>query len=147
MMRPYEKEILRREMISLVYSYPYKVVPLSDDAKLAFALFNKQRGPIPPNAAEVIKKYLNLEKPPFIGQMSFYYDDPNESEDARMIMTKELAIKKMAECWVPGISHVDSLRKNSYPPLKEGSDFTIEVGKKIIHDQPLTLTFDDIKAL
>jgi len=32
-------------------------------------------------------------------------------------------------------------------PLVEGKDFKIKIGKKIVHEQPKPLSFDDIKEL
>jgi hypothetical protein len=146
-MSEFNKELSKREMITPVCSYPYKVVPLTDQAKLGFAMFNKKSGPVERSNAEVIKKFLNMDKPPFIGQRTFYYDDPNETEEQRKNETKELAIWRMAESWVPGISHPKSDRKNAYTTLVYDRDYTIEVGEKIIHEQPERLTFEDIKAL
>ncbi|PLR79702.1 hypothetical protein CVD25_06490 [Bacillus canaveralius] len=146
-MYPFEKEIAKREMLAIVCSYPYKVIPLSDRAKLAFALFNKNSGPLEKTTAAFFEKYLNVEKEPFVGQVSFYYDDPYESEGSLKRTTKERAIWWMAENWVSGITHPNSDRGTFFASLTEGEDYKVEVGEKIVHEQPKALTFDDIKAL
>lgn len=144
-MHAFEKEIAKTEMLTPVCSYPYKVIPLSDQAKLAFALFNKNSGPLERTTAAFLKKYLNVEKGPFVGKMTFYYEESNET--VRKSETKQLAIWNMAESWVPGIFHTHSGKSSFYTALAEGKDYKVEVGEKIVHEQPKALTFDDIKAL
>jgi hypothetical protein len=146
-MHSFEKEILKREMLHPVASYPYKVIPLTNKAKLSFSLFNKRNGELERSNAELFKKYLNVDKFPFVGQMTFYYDDPKESEEVRKELTKDLAIRNMAERWVPGVTHVDVKKSTGFGALIKDEDYTIEVGEKITHEQPKTLTFADIKAL
>jgi hypothetical protein len=146
-MSQFNKQLAKMEMITPVCSYPYKVVPLTEQAKLAFSLFNKKSGPMENRNADVIKKYFNMDKPPFIGQRTFYYDDPNETEEQRKNETKELAIWRMAESWVPGINHPKSFKTSSYKALIPDKDYIVEIGEKIIHEQPEIFTFDDIKAL
>ncbi|MRX56726.1 hypothetical protein GJU41_22545 [Bacillus idriensis] len=143
-MYAFEKEILKRENPAIFCSYPYKVIPLSDQAKIAFAKHNKKSGPMESNA-NTVKKYLNVEKKPFVGMVSFPFDDPNEANFIRE--TKSRAIWKMTESGVPGVFHHDSGIKSYYVTLHEGKDFKIEVGEKIIHEQPQSLTFEDIKTL
>ncbi|MBP1944633.1 hypothetical protein [Cytobacillus luteolus] len=146
-MYTFEKEILKREMLVPVCSYEYKVIPLSDSAKTAFALFNKRNGELERNRADLHKKYLKLDEFPFAGQRTFYYEDPQESEETRKVMVKELAIMNMADRWVPGISHHEIKKGTGWAPLIEGTDFVVEIGEKIVHEKPKNLTFDDIKAL
>jgi predicted nucleic acid-binding Zn ribbon protein len=146
-MHAFQREIQKREMLSPVFSYPYKVIPISEQAKVAFSLFNKRNGLLEKTHAELIKKYLNVEKFPFIGNMTFYYEDSNETEEQHKAATKELAIKNMADRWVPGVHHPDVKKNTNYVDLHEGTDFEIEIGEKVVYEQPDVLTFEDIKAL
>lgn len=140
-MHAYQKEIAKREMLNLVCSYLYKVTPLSDQAKLFFAIFNKNSGPIEKITPSFLEKYLKVDRKPFVGKISFYYDETDEAK------VKSLAVWNMAESCVPGINHPNSGKKTTYAPLEEGKDFKVEVGEKIIHEQPKPLTFDDIRDL
>lgn len=146
-MRTFEKELAVKEAQTMVCSYPYKVIPLTEQAKLAFALYSKKRGPADEKNAIVIKKYLDMDKHPFVGRKGFYYDDPSEPEEKRKAETKDHAIWLMTESNVPGISHRNSGKRTYYRELYEGVDYEIQVGEKIIHNQPERLTFEDIKTL
>ncbi|WP_154675704.1 hypothetical protein [Parafrankia elaeagni] len=144
-MHAYEKEIAKREGLMPLCSYPYKVIPVSDQAKLFFALFNKKRGPIEKTTPQFIEKYLKTDKFPFTGKISFYYDNPNESERGNEV--RSLVNWNMAENWVPGIQHPKSGKISTQRTLEEGKDYRIEIGEKIMNEQPKKLSFNDIKAL
>jgi hypothetical protein len=146
-MSTFEVEVQKREKLYPLFSYPYQVIPLTDQAKIAFALFKKDRGPIEGNYANLIKKYLKADKVPFKGQATFCYEDPKETEENLISSVKELANFNMAERSVPGISSPLSGKRTYYVALTEGEDYKIEVGEKIVHEQPKILSFDDIKAL
>ncbi|NMO97461.1 hypothetical protein [Paenibacillus lemnae] len=143
-----EKEIAEQEMLTPLFSYPYQVVAISDQAKTNFGLSLKKGGPLE-KLKDLFKRAEELHHSPFVGQRTFYYDDPNEPEKDRIEATKELAKHNMAYGGIMGISY----RRNGYAsishatPLEEGKDYKIKVGEKIIHEQPEKLTFDDIKAL
>lgn len=150
-MYAFEKKIAELEMLRLAVSYPYQVIPLSDQGKLHFGIYNKKRGPIE-RIKDLFKNHMTnekMEKFPFKGQIDFYYDDPIESEAGRIAAVKELARFNMARNGVAGISYkgkgidVKPLNKT----LREGEDYSIEVGAKIIHEYPPALTFDDVKSL
>lgn len=145
MMHAYEKEINKRELLVPAFSYPYQVIPLTEQAKISFALYNKQQGPLE-RIPDLIKNHLNVERPPFVGELKFYYEDTKETEQFRKEMTKDHAIKTMAGRKVRGISH-KKVGHSIYAPLIEGKDYTIEIGEKIKHKQPKQLSFKDIKAL
>ncbi|MGD6845200.1 hypothetical protein ACQCVH_22110 [Bacillus infantis] len=144
-MRAIEIEIAKREALFPVCSYTYKVFPKTDEAKVNFSLFKKDKGPMEKNVFELVKKYFKAEEPAFQGTASFFYDEQDQSK--RIAEVKSIAMWQMAEQWVPGISHPNSNKKTFYKTLTEGEDFVIEVGEKIVHDQPTPLTFEDIKAL
>ncbi|RYI25085.1 hypothetical protein EVU96_25055 [Bacillus infantis] len=148
-MYAFEKEIANREMLYPVCSYPYKVIPLTEQAKAAFAAFNKKNSPgsapIEKSLMEFIKKYFKPDKDFFTGKATFYFDEADEQK--RINETKSIAVWYMTESGVPGIFHPKSGKKSYYVTLKEDKDFRVEVGEKITHDQPKTPTFEDIKAL
>ena len=148
-MNAFEKEVAEREALTPLYSYPYEVEPISEQAVSFFSIYCRGGGPIPQSKAEFerIKKDFKLDKSPFVGQMTFYYDDPRQSEQERIRTTKNAAIKNMADRHVPGIYHHNSPAKNPYFALVEGQDYEVKVGEKIVHEQPERLSFDNIKAL
>ncbi|MCM3637731.1 hypothetical protein M3152_08350 [Sporosarcina luteola] len=145
-MRAFERQVAELECHNVLFSYPYQVKPITDQAIAFFAIHGRDGGPIPKNKTE-FEKNLKLDRYPFKGSRAFYYDDPNESEDERIKSTKNLAVLNMADRHVPGIYHIKSIGKNPYIALTEGTDYEIEVSEKIVHEQPKKLSFDDIKAL
>lgn len=148
MMFAFEKEIAEIEMLTPLFSYPYQVVAISDQAKLHFGLELKKRGPME-KLMNLIKKGEEVNEFPFVGERIFFYDDPTEPEKSRIEVTKELAKFNMAYRGIRGISYYGKgFNYNSWnASLKEGEDYKIKVGEKIIHQQPQKLSFDDIKAL
>lgn len=146
-MNAFEKERANLEATEIVCFYPYEVIPLTGQAKTAFALYNKsaQGGPVEPKLTKFIDKFLNLKKPAFTGEMPFYDEDLNEN--VMVERTRDLVKWKMAQEGVPGISHPKSSKSSFYTALAEGEDYTIKVGEKITPEQPKKLTFADIKAL
>lgn len=147
-MYSFEKEIAKREMLHPVVSYPYQVVPISEQAKLHFGLTVKKSGPIE-KLVNLFKKGEELTEFPFVGQRTFFYDDPKESEQDRIQAVKQLAQFNMARHGVRGISYKDPHwdLKSFNATLREGEDYKIQVGEKIVHEQPKTLTWDDVEAL
>lgn len=141
-----QNEVMKRERLYPVYSYPYKVVPLSEQGKLAFAHYANERGSVK-EVWTLVKDNPALDKQPFVGECSFYHDDPKESEEALKSVTIEHAIWNMAEKGVPGISHMHSGRRSYYVALKRGEDYEVIMGEKVAHDPPKELSFNDIKAL
>ncbi|MFD2118162.1 hypothetical protein ACFSTH_11690 [Paenibacillus yanchengensis] len=145
MMFAFEKEIAEREMLTPVCSYSYQVISISDQAKLNFGLSLKKRGPIE-KLVDLFKKGEKLNDYPFVGQITFFHDDLNEK---RIEETKELAQLNMARYGIKGINYTENgFNYVSFnASLREGKDYKIKVGEKIIHEQPRKLTFDDIKVL
>lgn len=103
-MHAFEKEIAKKEMLSIACSYPYQVIPISEQAKANFGLFNKKRGPIE-RFKDFLARNVTEEKMqvfPYKGQMSFYFDDPDET--TRIAEVKNFVQWNMARFGVPGIN-------------------------------------------
>lgn len=147
----YEIEIARREQLFHYYSYPYKVVPISERAKQSFYIYMlPTRGPLRPITAKMISEVVteeNLARHPFTGKLSFFYDDPKQTESTRIEMARMHAIWSMAKSRVEGFSHKDVWIKSYTAALIEGTDYRIEIGEKIVHKRPAELSYDVIKAL
>jgi hypothetical protein len=147
----FEKEIMKLENRYPMVGYPYKVIAISEKAKLAFAKHTKRTGRMIPQ--KEIKKFIeensDLSKAPFSGVVGLYDEDLDEvSIEAQMITN---VLKKMALSGVDGIEYrelFDSYVRHVMGPLEYGKDFDIEIGKKISYGPPQgELTFADIKAL
>lgn len=151
-MHAFEKELKKREMLTPAFSYSYKVVPLSDQAKFYYAVYLKRRITsglhLPVSKVDLaLVNEKNLAKHPFSGQLMFYYEDPKETAEIHETMVREHALQNMARSTVSGFSHKDVSIKKYIADLVEGTDYRIEIGERVIYEQPKTLTFDDIKAL
>jgi len=148
----YEIEIARREQLFYYYSYPYKVVPLSESAKQNFYLYmlrNNSR-PLSPITQKMISEVVteeNLSLYPFTGKFALVYDDPKQTESNRIEMARMHAIRSMANSRVDGFNHPDVWIKTYTAALAEGVDYRIEIGEKIVHKIPGELSYDVIKAL
>jgi hypothetical protein len=147
----YEIEIARREQLFHFYSYPYKVVPISDRAKQSFYVYMlPTRGPLMPITGKMISEVVteeNLARYPFSGKLTFVYDDPKQTESTRIEMARMHAIWSMANSGVDGFSHPDLRIKSYVAVLTEGIDYRIEIGDKIVYKRPAELSYDVIKAL
>lgn len=148
-MYAFEKEIAKLEAIETAVSYPYQVIPLSEQAKLHFGLFNRERGPLE-KMKDFFKRNLTEEKLqrfPFKGNMSFFYDETNET--LRIGEVKDLVKWNMARFGIPGINYKgkDAHYISYMVAISEGTDYKIEIGKKVVHEKPVRLTFDDVKTL
>lgn len=147
----YEIEIARREALFPFYSYPYKVVPLSENAKLSFyvRMLKKSSMQLPVTAkmlSEVVTEE-NLSLHPFSGKLTFFYDDPKQTESTRIEMARKHAVRNLAEGRVSGFNYQDSGIKTYVADFTEGVDYRIEIGEKIVHEIPGELSYDVIKAL
>jgi hypothetical protein len=150
-MFPFQKEIQKIEQLSAVCSYPYKVIPLSEEAKFYSVVYLKRKKSSGLKLPLSKQDYALLDDEalsshPFSGQLTFYYDDPKESEEARHQLVKQHAVRNMARSRVKGFSS-DVTTSVQSKFLKEGKDYEIQVGDKVVHQQGKELTFDDIKPL
>lgn len=148
----FEIEIAERELLNPLFSYPYKVVPLSEQAKLNFYEYLKPRGPLMPIIHQRITEVLtekNLARYPFVGKREFYYNNTRQTESVRIEMVKQLAILNLTRSDVAGFSHKDSIITTigGYASLVEGVDYRIEIGDKVTYPEPAELNYDGIKAL
>lgn len=146
----FEKQIMKNEGRYPLVGYPYKVIPLTKTAELAFAKFRSAPHRVIPNSLmdKFIKDNLNLEQEPYIGTVKLHADtNVNQAE----VLARKLVVRRMATCEVPHIEYLDDFgmsKRHVLYPLIYDKDFTIELGEKIIYDeQPKKLTFADIKAL
>lgn len=139
-------EIAKRERLHPMITYSYHIEPLTEQANIAFAHYGNERGGIK-NLWNIVKDNPALKKSPFIGKYVLYYADPHETEERREVLVSEHATWYMAECFVPGITHMKSDRRTFYISLEKDVDYRVVIGKKIVHEQPTKLTFDDIKEL
>lgn len=146
----FEKQIMKAEGKFPVISYPYKVVPISDEAKFSFAKYKNtlHRFLSDKEKKRFIEKNLNVKQVPFVGEVKFYED---MKEENIKIEVNQRVLKTLAIYEVPGVSYSDpdgSFKRFMTSPLKYGKDFVIEIGEKIIHESKQEkLTFADIKAL
>lgn len=148
----YEIEIARREQLFPYYSYPYKVVPLSENAKMSFYTYMLRNGSRQLMAitkkmiAEVVTEE-NLSLFPFSGKLSFFYDDQKQTESVRIEMAKKHAIQTLTRYSVSGFNYQDSGITTYVADFIEGVDYRIEIGEKIVYKRPGELSYDVIKAL
>ncbi len=145
-MKKLDIEIAKRERKSPVVSYSYKVEPITEQAILAFAHYGHRKGTIK-DLRYIVEDNPALRKKPFVGEYTFFYDNPEETEEQRISIVTEHAIWSMAQFFVPGITHLNSDRKTFYVSLKKDVDYRVEVGEKVTHEQPKKLSFDDIVKL
>lgn len=146
----FEKRIMKINGDFPMAGYPYKVIPLTEEAKYCFARYtsgNPHRLLSSREIKSFIKEKLNVETEPFIGIVKFHAD-----ADARQVemLARNLILKNMAGCSVPGIAYADEFgmsKRHVLLPLQCDKDFTIELGEKITYEPPKKLSFDDIKAL
>ena len=147
----FEIEIAKREQLNLRFSYPYKVVPLSERAKFNFYNHLKTGSGLQlPVTNKMIAEVLteeNLARYPFGGKMDFYYNDTKETESVRVQMVKELAIWNLSNRRVGGFDHKNSGVISKVASLVEGVDYRIEIGDKTSYPEPAELNYDGIKAL
>lgn len=147
----YEIEIARREALFPFYSYPYKVVPLSENAKLSFYVCmlktNSMRLPVTEKMISEVVTEENLDLHPFSGKLTFFYDDPKKTENTRIEMARKHAIWNLAAGGVSGFNYQDSGIKTYVADFTEGVDYRIEIGEKIVYQIPGELSYDVIKAL
>lgn len=147
----YEIEIARREALFPFYSYPYKVVPISENAKLSFYVrMLPTNGMLLPVTAKMLATVVteeNLARHPYSGKLTFFYDDPKQTERTRIEMARLHAVWSMANARVGGFSHESIQVSGGIAALKEGVDYRIEIGEKIVYKRPGELSYDVIKAL
>ncbi len=150
-MYSYEIEIARREQLYPFYSYPYKVVPISENAKLSFYIrMLPSNGMLLPVTAKMLAEVVTEEKlacHPYSGKLTFFYDDPNQTESTRIEMARMHAIWSMANARIGGFSHESIQVSGGIAALTEGVDYRIEIGDKIVYPVPGELSYDVIKAL
>lgn len=146
----FEKQIMKIENRFPLVGYPYKVIPLTKSAKVAFAKFRNAPHRVILNSEieSFIEKNLNLEQEPFIGTVKFHMDiDTSQVE----VLARKLVIRKLASFDIADIEYFDDFgmsKRHVLNPLIYDKDFTIEFGEKITYEQQANkLTFDDIKAL
>jgi hypothetical protein len=147
----FEIEIAKREQLNLRFKYPYKVVPLSERAKLIAYRYLKTGSGFDMNTtnkmiAEVLTEE-NLARYPFTGKMAFFYNDTKETDSVRVQIVKDLAIWGLSRSRVEGFDHRDSFVISKVAPLVEGIDYRIEIGDKVTYPEPAELNYDGIKAL
>lgn len=147
----FEIEIANREQLNLRFEYPYKVIPLSERAKLSAYKYLKTGNGFDLNTtnkmiAEILTE-KNLARYPFTGKRAFFYNDTKETESVRVQMTRELAIWGLARSDVEGFYHRNSEIRTNVAPFVEGVDYRIEIGDKVTYPEPAELNYDGIKAL
>ncbi|RVT56428.1 hypothetical protein [Niallia taxi] len=146
----FEKQIMKAEGKFPMVTYPYKVKPITDEAKFSFAKFKN----IPHHflsdseRKRFIKENLNVERSPFIGEVNIYEDVNGEKLRFEI---EHYVIRTLAMNDVPGVDYKDpfgTFRRVNFSNLEYRKDFIIEIGEKIIQQQKQEkLTFADIKAL
>lgn len=145
-MNKLDVEIKKRERMQPVATYPYHVEPLTEQAILAFAHYGHKKGSIK-ELRYIVEDNQALKMKPFMDEYTFYYDDPEETEEQRIAIVTEQAIWSMAQSFVPGITHMYSDRRTFYVSLRKDVDYRVVVGEKALHEQPVKLSFDDINKL
>lgn len=146
----FEKQIMKAEGKFPMVIYPYKVRPITDEAKFSFAKFkNLPRHLLSDSEKKrFIKENLNVERSPFIGEVTLCEDVKGEN---LRLEIEQYVLRTLAMNDVPGVDYKDPFgiyKKVNFSNLEYRKDFIIEIGEKIIHESKQEkLTFADIKAL
>ncbi|RDW15950.1 hypothetical protein [Oceanobacillus chungangensis] len=148
-MKHYEIEVAKQESRTPLFYYPYHIVLKSELAKYMVAkhFFSKTTSYVLSMKKQDLALLTDENMKDLSGRYTFHYDDPQETEGTRIAIVKDAVPGAIGRKGIDGFTHFLPGVKGYGASLEVGKDFDIVVGERVEVEQPVKLTFDDIKAL